>query len=78
MKPVRHVNKHGMEYWKVPGSKPGKFYYVTPLDNPDANTPKKLWLCTCPSFTMGKVRMGLNPLVSPCKHIWKIWKKETE
>ena len=66
----RFVNKKGMEYWKVRGSKPGTYYYVTPHKNPAAKG--RLWTCSCPSFTMGRVAAGLNPFEHPCKHIIQV------
>ena len=73
------INKHGMEYWKVESnSSPEVFYYVTPLLNPAVEWKELVWLCTCKSFTMAKVRAGKNPLTDPCKHIVAVRNKRNK
>ena len=69
------TNKHGMVTVTVTSRKRNSdrtqwtedIYYVTPLPNPIGEG--TLWTCSCPSFTMGKVRAGTNPFEDPCKHI---------
>lgn len=57
----------GFPVFKTKSGKGDEFYYITVFPNPSAG--KKLYTCTCPDFTLGRPRKGINPYASPCKHI---------
>jgi len=47
----------------------GKTYYITPHKCPHDDCRRIIWTCSCPVFTMGRMRNGTDPFSDPCKHI---------
>jgi len=46
---------------------PQKAYFISPRACPHCDS--IIWICTCPDFTMGRARRGINPFADPCKHV---------
>ncbi len=47
----------------------GKTYYITPHKCPHEKCGETIWTCSCPVFTMGRMRQGTDPFSDPCGHI---------
>lgn len=47
----------------------GKIYHITPHKCPNGECRHTIWTCSCPVFTMGRMRQGTDPFSDPCKHI---------
>ena len=63
-------------------------YRITPLECPFehdhiphdiiSQEPRVHWICSCPDFMIGRIRRGINPLTSPCKHITEFLLSDVE
>lgn len=53
----------------VYNSTSGETYHITPHRCPHADCGKIIWICSCPVFTMGRMRQGTDPFNDPCRHI---------